>query len=148
VRSSPIHRGWSLLGSGALAVLFLCFGLMITLDSVRLALDGRVTTAEVVAVRYGTKADYVRVLLPEPVDEEVELTAWSGKPKVGDRLSVRYVPSRPDVAVETGVGAPWWKLGVTWTGGVVSMVWFLFAVANHRSTRRANRASGSNGVVN
>lgn len=60
-----------------------------------LATRGTVVSAPVLFVRYGSRADEVKVHLPEPTDRDVELVAWTGHPHVGQTISVRYDSANP-----------------------------------------------------
>jgi len=61
-----------------------------------------VVSAPVLFVRYGSRADEVRVHLPEPVDRDVALVAWTGHPRVGQTISVRYDSANPGLAKQEG----------------------------------------------
>lgn len=89
-----------------LALVMLFFGGRLLVDSIDLASRGVVVQAEVVSSRHGSKSDYVQVRLPNPANTTVDLTAWSGTPRPGDTLAVRYIPSSPQVAAQDGQW-PW-----------------------------------------
>jgi hypothetical protein len=99
-----------------MAVLLLGAGLAATVDGALIAADGGAIEGEVVAVRYGSRGDFVRVRLGQPVNREVDLRAWSGRPVVGSHLEVRYKRSNPNRAIDARLRMPWremaFELGV------------------------------------
>ena len=89
-------------------------GIAATVDGALIAADGSVIRGEVVATRYGSKGDFVTVRLDPPMDREVDLRAWSGRPAVGSDLTVRYKRSDPSRAIDARLRMPWgaMKLGL------------------------------------
>jgi hypothetical protein len=100
-------------------------------QSISLATRGTVVNARVLAVRYGSRADNVRVELSRPVSRHVDLIAWTGHPQVGETISVRYDPHDSSLAEQDGTwpwdgvlaafaGAAflsflaWWQVSVRW----------------------------------
>jgi hypothetical protein len=69
--------------NSVMAVILLASGIFATIDGALIASDGGVIRGEVVAARYGSKGDFVTVHLDLPVDRDVNLRAWSGRPAVG-----------------------------------------------------------------
>jgi hypothetical protein len=94
---------------GAFVGLFL--GIRLLFHTVELANRGAVVQAEVVSARYGSRADFVRVRLPAPMDRADDLIAWSGAPRPGETIAVRYDPSSPAVAEQAGEW-PWVTLSL------------------------------------
>jgi hypothetical protein len=93
----------------ALVVLFVAGRLLV--QTVDLANRGVVVRADVVAARHGTRADFVTVRLTAPVGRTVDLMAWTGTPRPGDTMSVRYDPAYPAIAEQEGQW-PWFTLSL------------------------------------
>lgn len=127
-RSRP-GRPWILYGdshrvivfafTSLMALLLLGWGAGATINGASIAADPRTIGGEVVAVRHGSTADFVTVRLDPPVDLEVDLADWSGRPAVGSRLTVRYQRSDPGRAIDDRLAMPWrdMKFGL---GGLVA----------------------------
>lgn len=115
----------------ALVMLFLASGFLV--DSIELASRGLVVQAEVVSSRHGSKSDYVEVRLPDPANTIVDLTAWSGTPRAGDVIAVRYLPSSPEVATQDGQW-PWFTTSLLFGAAA-----FLFCAAWWAASRRWRR---------
>jgi hypothetical protein len=102
----------------AIAVLVCVFvGVRDVYRSIVLTNRGTVTPAQVLFVRYGSRADTVQVHLPPPGNRNVELVAWNGHPRVGQTISVRYDTANPGLA--EGDGAGLWE-GITLVFGVAA----------------------------
>lgn len=125
-----------MLMSGAIVVLCCCQLSLSTADRIWVHTAGEVVTARVVAVRYDTKADHVIVLLPEPASQESSLLDWTGRPAVGDVLEVKYVPSRPALAVDNRSGFPRWRLALLGLGILLLGVVCSAYIGRYRASRR------------
>jgi hypothetical protein len=119
----------------ALVMLFLGSGLLV--DSIELASRGVVVQAEVVSSRHGSKSDYVEVRLPPPASTTVDLTAWSGAPRTGDVIVVRYIPSSPEVASQDGQW-PWFTTSLLFAAAAFLLFGAWWAAS--RPWRRARRS--------
>ncbi len=86
--------------SGLLAVLGLVVWTVAVANSGYLQVRGATATATVVSV----DGRRVTVRLPPPVDRTVELGEWSGSPRAGDTVRVRYDPADPDNNEQSGSG--------------------------------------------
>jgi hypothetical protein len=62
--------------------------------------------------------------LDSPLDREVYLRAWSGRPPVGSVLQVRYRRSNPGQATDARVLMPWPQILFGLGGGLVSAIVF------------------------
>jgi hypothetical protein len=60
--------------------------------------------------------------LDSPLDREVYLRAWSGRPPVGSVLQVRYRRSNPGQATDARVLMPWPQILFGLGGGLVSAI--------------------------
>jgi hypothetical protein len=101
------------------AVVLLGIAIFHLYNAVVLASRGQVVQAEVVDVRYGTKADFVRVHLPVPIDRDVDLIRWVGRPRVGTSIPVRYDPSNPRRAEDDRSHGPGVDLVLAFVAGGV-----------------------------
>jgi hypothetical protein len=121
----PGHRYLSLTPravlAGLLALVMLVFGSAQLVGTVQLAHRGVVVNAEVVAARHGTKADFVTVYLPAPLNRSADLISWSGRPEPGDVLAVRYDPASPTTATQAG-SWPWGRLLLLFGGAGFSVL--------------------------
>jgi hypothetical protein len=100
----------------------LLFGLLVLAKAIYLQMRTTTTGAVVVAESTG-KAAFVRVRLDQPAGREAGLSAWTGEPRVGRRLTVVYDAST-GWAKESVTFAPFW-LWILLLGGAlfVAMPW-------------------------
>jgi hypothetical protein len=130
-RSKP-GRPWILYGdshriiifalTSLIAVLLLGSGITATVNGALIAADGGVIRGEVVAARHGSKGDFVTVRLDPPMDIEVDLVAWSGRPAVGSDLTVRYKRSDPSRAIDARLRMPWGDMKLALAGLVLALM--------------------------
>jgi hypothetical protein len=121
------------------AIVFLVVGTRDIYRSITLESRGAIVHAQVLAVRYGSRADEVQVRLPAPINRDVELVAWSGHPRVGDVIGVRYDRDNSGLAEQEG-SWPWQGILFAFVGAL----WFAFgswwlASTNWRQRRRRSR---------
>lgn len=102
----------------------LVFALVAAARSIQLDRRGVPGEAEVVAVNFGSRADFVRVRLDSR--RQVELWAWSGRPEVGTTIDVVSLPDGSRVK-QAGTFLPdtfWGSLAAAagFAGAAVAMV--------------------------
>jgi hypothetical protein len=148
-RERPVRSGrsvWSAVVVACTATALLVVGVLSTADTVLLAARGEVTGGTVVAVHYGSRADFVDVRLDPPVDRQVRLYAWEGQPMVGTVLRVRYDRGDPNRAADARAWVPWTGLLVGFGGGGLLAVgsWRAWSGGgwSGRGRRRRERRSG------
>ncbi len=102
---------------GALMTLaVLGIGCVMLYRTIELQQRGVVVYADVVAAQHG-RHSFVKVHLPPPVDQTADLMTWSGAPRPGDVIAVRYDPASPTVAEQAGQW-PWLTLSLLFSGAV------------------------------
>jgi hypothetical protein len=130
-RTPPFGSSWrqKIIVTIGLTVAALALVLLGGRDAYRstvLAVRGKAVSGTVLFVRYGSRADEVKVHLSEPVNRDVELVAWIGHPRVGQTIRVRYDSGNPGLAKQDGsqlwdaialaFGAAVWLLFGAWWG--------------------------------
>jgi len=139
VAAGPSAKGVVLMVIATLFAIMLAFvGLRDVYRSVVLDSRGVVTTAQVTFVRYGSKADEVDVLLAPPLNRNVELVAWTGRPPVGQVIRVRYDPANPGLAAQEGSGL-WGGIALALAAAAACSVAAWWYAAGERGRRHGLR---------
>ncbi|MEV6526973.1 hypothetical protein AB0M43_34095 [Longispora sp. NPDC051575] len=94
---------WNPLGAGLFlgvaAVVVALGGASEISERNRLDRDGTVVDATVVSARYGARArNHLTVYVAAPLDRELRLRDSAGRPAVGSRIRIRYVPGHENIA--------------------------------------------------